>query len=132
VKLEYFPSISIGHFRVYFFIGSGDSWSGFLAENVEVSSSNVSDKLARSSHVSIIPKGGQKYALDSITGRRMKSNTTDGLSLARQWYQTCCESHGISVAKVLEHDRRVCSTWWIRRHDFALAKSLIRIRSTRL
>jgi hypothetical protein len=84
VKLEYFPRISIGHFRIYFFIGSGDSWSVYWVETFEVSSSNVSDKSALFSNASIIPEDVQRYAPDSITGRKMKSNTMDGLSFARQ------------------------------------------------
>jgi hypothetical protein len=63
-------------------------------DTFEVSSSNASDKSAPFSNSSITLEHVQRYAPDSITGRKMKSNTTDGLSFARQWYRTCCNSHG--------------------------------------
>lgn len=83
-------------------------------ETVEVSSSNFFDKLARSSDVSIMPEGVQKYAPDNITGRKMKSNTMDGLSLARQWYRICCDSHGNQC-----HDRQSLGTRPTRLLDLA-------------
>jgi len=112
VKLQFLPSTGGYHFK--FFIGSGDSWSGYLARAVQVSSSNISDILARSSNVSIIPEDVQKYVLDNITGPKMKSDTMDGLSLARQWYRTCCDSHGNQC-----HDRQSLGTRPTRLLDLA-------------